>query len=136
MIHDEFPCITPCCSLPTRLTPLPPCPPCPPAQVSFRNFLSQAVGALPLPAILRFNEDRTQRLALQQQVGLGGEEGRGAGAWRGPGRMEAQSGQRAKEKVTKKREKHREAELTGRGLACSSRCGTNAARQRRRHKGG
>ncbi|GIL68049.1 hypothetical protein Vafri_21356 [Volvox africanus] len=37
-------------------------------QVSFRNFLSQVMASLPLPAVLRFNADRRQRLALQQQV--------------------------------------------------------------------
>ncbi|GIL81362.1 hypothetical protein Vretimale_1077 [Volvox reticuliferus] len=37
-------------------------------EVSFRNFLSQVMASLPLPAVLRFNADRRQRLALQQQV--------------------------------------------------------------------
>ncbi|GLC41268.1 WD repeat-containing protein 91 [Pleodorina starrii] len=37
-------------------------------EVSFRNFLCQVMASLPLPAVLRFNADRRQRLALQQQV--------------------------------------------------------------------
>ncbi|GLI61036.1 hypothetical protein VaNZ11_003300 [Volvox africanus] len=37
-------------------------------EVSFRNFLSQVMASLPLPAVLRFNADRRQRLTLQHQV--------------------------------------------------------------------
>ncbi|GFR46550.1 hypothetical protein Agub_g8144, partial [Astrephomene gubernaculifera] len=36
-------------------------------EVSLRNLLSQALSALPLPAVLRFNSDRLHRRALQQQ---------------------------------------------------------------------
>jgi hypothetical protein len=37
-------------------------------ETSFRNFLSEVVSRLPLPAVLRFNADRRQRLALQAAV--------------------------------------------------------------------
>lgn len=37
-------------------------------EVSFRNFLSEALLHLPLPALLRFDDDKRQRMALQVQV--------------------------------------------------------------------
>ena len=36
-------------------------------EASFRNFLAEAVEQLPLPAVLRFDADRQQRLQLQEQ---------------------------------------------------------------------
>ncbi|KAK9808419.1 hypothetical protein WJX73_002583 [Symbiochloris irregularis] len=37
-------------------------------EASFRNFLSEALLHLPLPALLRFDADKRQRMALQVQV--------------------------------------------------------------------
>ena len=36
-------------------------------EASFRNFLAEAVEQMPLPAVLRFDSDRRQRLELQEQ---------------------------------------------------------------------
>lgn len=36
-------------------------------EASFRNFLAEAIEQLPLPAVLRFDADRQQRLELQEQ---------------------------------------------------------------------
>ena len=36
-------------------------------EASFRNFLAEAVEQMPLPAVLRFDADRQQRLELQEQ---------------------------------------------------------------------
>ncbi len=36
-------------------------------EASFRNFLAEAIEQLPLPAVLRFDADRQQRLQLQEQ---------------------------------------------------------------------
>ena len=36
-------------------------------EASFRNFLAEAVERMPLPAVLRFDADRQQRLELQEQ---------------------------------------------------------------------
>ena len=36
-------------------------------EASFRNFLAEAIEQLPLPAVLRFDADRRQRLELQEQ---------------------------------------------------------------------
>ena len=36
-------------------------------EASFRNFLAEAIEQLPLPAVLRFDTDRQQRLELQEQ---------------------------------------------------------------------
>ena len=37
-------------------------------EVSFRNFLAEAIEHLPLPTLLRFDTDRLQRSSLQKQV--------------------------------------------------------------------
>lgn len=37
-------------------------------ELSFRNFLAEAIEHLPLPTLLRFDSDRLQRSALQKQV--------------------------------------------------------------------
>ena len=37
-------------------------------ELSFRNFLAEAIEHLPLPTLLRFDTDRLQRSALQKQV--------------------------------------------------------------------
>lgn len=36
-------------------------------EASFRNFLAEAIEQMPLPAILRFDSDRQQRLELQEK---------------------------------------------------------------------
>lgn len=36
-------------------------------EVSFRNFLAEAIEQMPLPTVLRFDADRQQRLELQEQ---------------------------------------------------------------------
>ncbi|MEW5299261.1 MAG: hypothetical protein WDW36_002294 [Sanguina aurantia] len=38
-------------------------------ELSFRNFMSEVLQKMPLPAVLRFNTDRRARLALTHQVG-------------------------------------------------------------------